>query len=124
MSRPAFTLRAFSVYLALLGSSLIFVPNLFLSAFGMPETTEIWIRVVGVTVLNIGIYYWYAAKSESTPFFRASVYARSLVFVWFTGFALSGLAKPILILFGSADLAGAVWTFAALRSERRPRSSV
>jgi hypothetical protein len=116
-SRAALTLKVFAVYLMLLGPCLVFVPNVFLALFGLPETTEVWIRVVGVTVLNIGIYYWYAAKSEAAPFFHASVWVRGLVFVWFVCFVVMGLAKPMLILFGLADLAGAIWTFGALRAQ-------
>ncbi len=54
MSRAAFTVKAFGVYLLLLGAALVFVPNLLLSLLGMPPTTEVWIRVVGVLVFNIG----------------------------------------------------------------------
>lgn len=119
MSRPAFTLKAFSVYLLLLGPGLILAPGFFLSLFGMPVPADVWVRVVGVTVFNIGVYYWHAAKSEAVPFFWASVYARTFVFVSFTTFVLFGLANPVLILFGAADLGGALWTLSAMRSSRK-----
>jgi hypothetical protein len=85
----------------------------------MPQTTEVWIRVVGILVFNIGIYYWYAAKCEATAFFRASVYTRTLVLVSFAGFAALGLASPVLILFGAVDFAGGVWTYLALSAEKQ-----
>jgi hypothetical protein len=119
MSKPALTLKVFGVYLFILGLGLILLPNLILPAFGVPPTSEVWIRVVGVLVFNIGIYYWYAAKHEIRIIFLASVYARTFVLVAFVAFAVIGLVSPVLILFGCVDFAGAIWTFAALRTEKQ-----
>ena len=118
MSKAAFTVKAFGVYLLLLGIALVVVPNLLLGLFGIPSTSEVWIRVVGLLAFNIGMYYWYAAKSEARPFFSASVYVRAAVPVVFIAFVALGLVSPLLVLFGLVDLAGAVWTFVALRKEQ------
>lgn len=115
MSKPAFSVKVFGVYLSILGIALTLVPNLLLGLFGIPDTKEVWIRVVGVLLFNIGIYYWFAANANATAVFRASIYTRCLVFVAFTAFALLGLVSPVLILFGAADLAGAIWTYFALQ---------
>ena len=118
MSKSAFSVKAFGIYLLVLGFGLAFAPNLLLSAFGMPVTSEVWIRVVGVLVFNIGIYYIYAARCEAKAFFQASVYTRVLVLVSFTAFAALALVSPMLILFGAVDCAGGVWTQLALRAEK------
>lgn len=120
MSRSAFTVKAFGIYLLVLGVCLTLVPNLLLSVFGIPQTTEVWIRVAGILVFNIGIYYWYAARCEATAFFRASVFTRTLVLVAFAAFAALGLVSPILILFGAIDFAGGAWTYLTLRAEQQP----
>ena len=119
MSKSALTVKAFGIYLLVLGVSLTVHPNLLLSIFRIAQTTEVWIRVLGVVVFNIGIYYWYAAQCEAKAFFQASVYARTLVLVAFTIFAVLGLASPMLVLFGAVDFAGAVWTQVALKTEQR-----
>jgi hypothetical protein len=62
-------------------NALIVVPNLLLGIFGLPVTSEVWIRVVGVVVFNIGVGYWFAAKSEARAFFQGTVYSRSFVLV-------------------------------------------
>jgi hypothetical protein len=115
MSKPALSVKVFGIYLLGLGLGLVFVPNRLLSIFGMPHTDEVWVRVVGVLVFNIGVYYWFAAKAEAAEVFRASIYTRVLVLGSFAAFAALGLASPVLVLFGAADFAGALWTFAALR---------
>jgi hypothetical protein len=119
MSKSAFTLKAFGIYLLVLGTVLIFVPNYLLTLFGLPQTSEVWIRVVGVLVINIGVYYLYAAKCEALAFFRASVFTRIFVLVAFIAFAAFGLVSPILILFGMVDCAGGIWTHLALRTEQQ-----
>jgi hypothetical protein len=118
VSKSAFSVKVFGIYLLVLGTGLTFAPNLLLSVFGMPPTSEVWIRVVGVLVFNIGVYYVYAARCEAKAFFQASVYTRTLVLASFAAFAAFGLASPLLILFGVADFAGGVWTHLALRAEK------
>jgi hypothetical protein len=115
MSPAAFTVRAFGYYLLVLGVALVAVPNLLLGLFLMPATGEVWIRVVGLLVFNIGVYYLYAARCEATAFFRASVFTRTLVLVGFAAFVLAGLAKPMLIGFGAVDFLGGLWTWRALK---------
>jgi uncharacterized membrane protein YesL len=119
MSKTAFTIKAFGGYLLLLGVGLVLAPNLLLSLLGVPQTTEVWIRVLGVVVITEGAYYWAAAQGEAIAFFRASVLARPLVLLGFAAFALLGLASPVLVLFGGVDAAGALWTWLTMKSERR-----
>ncbi len=111
------TLRVFAVYLAGLAVALLFAPNVLLSLFGMPETTEVWIRVVGMLVAVLALYYWTAGRTEFLPFARASVLARGAVPLFFLAFVIEGWATWPLLLFGIADAAGAAWTWMALRSD-------
>lgn len=118
MSHAAFTIKAFAVYLGALGASLVFAPNLMLALFGFAPTSEVWIRVLGVVVFNLGWYYWYAAVSEARPFFAASVATRVFALIAFTGLVVAGFAPPMLALFGVIDAAGGAWTWLALRKDR------
>jgi hypothetical protein len=118
MSKSAFSVKAFGVYALLTGLNLIFAPNLLLGMFGIPPTTEVWIRVVGVLAFNIGIYYWFAAKCEAKAFFEATVYLRGVVFIAFVAFVMLGFVHRALILFGCVEVAGAVWTWLALQKEK------
>ena len=120
MKKAATSIRVFGIYLMLLGPVVIAAPNLVLAPFGIPPTSEVWLRVVGVVVLVLGYYYLQAARHDLVPFYRATVPARTFVFLSFVAFVLFGLVKPALILFGTIDLAGAAWTFVGLRSSRQP----
>ena len=100
-----------------LGSVLVAAPNLMLSFFGIPETHEVWIRVVGVLVLSVGYLDFMASCSELLVFFRWSVTARLAVLVFFVAFVALGFAPLILVLFGAIDAAGAIWTAVCLRAD-------
>jgi len=50
MSKAAFTVKAFGVCLAVLGLTLVVASNVLLGLFGIPATSEVWIRVVGELV--------------------------------------------------------------------------
>lgn len=115
MTRAAFSVFVFSIYLYVLGFVLVVAPNALLGLFRIPETNDVWVRVVGMLVAIIGYYYSTAARAELTPIFRASGFARLSVLVFFIAFVLLGFAPPVLIVFGLIDAACAVWTLVALR---------
>jgi len=119
MSKAAASVFFFSIYLFLLGLILVAFPNVLLSLFRLPETNEVWIRVVGMLVLIIGYYYSVAAKNELASFLRATVIGRFAVLVFFIAFVFLGFAPPILVLFGLIDAVAATWTGFALRAQNQ-----
>jgi hypothetical protein len=115
MSHAAKSVFVFGIYELVLGISLMTMPNPLLALFGFPCTNEVWIRVTGLVVCLFAYYDFLAARHELTDFFRWTAYARSSIILFFTAFVLTGLASPMLILFGAIDLLGAIWTALALR---------
>ena len=115
MSRASKSILVFGIYLMVLGAALVIAPNLLLKLFGVPPTTEVWIRVLGMVAGLLGCYYVLVGRERLTSFMRLSVYLRALPILFFMGFVMAGLVKPIVILFGAIDLAGAAWTDQALR---------
>lgn len=115
MSPASRSLYYFGFYLLVTAITLTVMPNMLLSVFGMPETTEVWIRVLGTVVFSLGIAYIVMAPSNNRLFLTFSVYARTYIFIMFTVFVVIGWAPWQLILFGLVDLAGAAWTYAGLR---------
>jgi hypothetical protein len=116
MNAAARSVCYFGFYLYVTGLTLIFVPNILLSTLQLPETNEVWIRVVGVLVFCIGYYYHRAGAGNIQAFFKHTIPTRIFVFLAFTSFVLLQYVSPVLIVFGAADLAGAVWTWLALKS--------
>jgi len=116
MTPAARSIVYFGVYVFLTGLVLLLVPNVLLSIFGLGSTTEVWIRVLGSVVTVLGAYYVVMGRAEATPFFSATIWGRSWIFLSFLGLVAVGMAKPPLALFGVVDLLGAVWTWRALKT--------
>ncbi len=118
MSRAAKSVFFFGIYALLLGATLVVAPNVLMKIFSVPETTEVWIRVVGMLILLLGYLYVRTGtdKKDMTNFFRLTIHTRTSVIVFLTIFVLLNYVEPIIIFFGVIDLAGALWTTLALRS--------
>lgn len=115
MSAAARSLNVFAYYLLGLSVALLVAPNVLLQAFGLPPTSEVWIRVSGMLVAFLGLYYRVAVAAEFVAFFRLSVFVRFSVTVFFLVFVAAGWVGWPLVLFGLVDAAGAAWTWHALR---------
>lgn len=115
MTQAARSVLVFGIYLLLLGAALMLAPNLVLTPFGFPATSEVWLRVAGSETAIIGYFFLVSARHGTDGFFRATLVARPFLFFSLCAYALFGLAPPQLILFGVIDLVGALWTFLALR---------
>jgi len=124
MSKSAFSLRVFSIYMLVVGVVLIADPNWMLSLFGVPETHEVWIRIVGMLMLIIGFIDFMASGNEMRLFFRWSVYARLAVPIFLIGFVVLASAPPVILVFGAIDAGGAIWTGFCLRAENLAKSDI
>ncbi len=81
MNRAAKSVFFFGIYVLLLGATLVVAPNVLLRIFNVPETSEVWIRIVGMLILFLGYIEVRAAigKKDMTEFFRWTVFTRSSV---------------------------------------------
>jgi len=119
MSRSALSVFVFGIYVAVLGLLLIADPNPLLALVGIAPTDEVWIRLAGMLLLILGFFYVQAGRADLVPFFRWTLVTRLGAAVFVTGFVLAGWIGPVIILFWLGDLAGALWTWSALRREGR-----
>ena len=120
MSKAAKSLFVFGIYLCVLGLLLLLVPNLLLRVFGVPPTSEVWIRIIGMLVLCLSFYYVQAARHGLAVFIRWTVWARAAVMIYFAAFVLLVSAPKALLLFGLIDLLAAIWTWVALKKDGAP----
>ena len=129
MSAAARSILVYSIYTFGLGATLLLAPNIPLPIFGLPQAQEVWVRVTGMTVIFLSIFYFTAARYELRPIFVTSVAIRFAVPVFFAAFAAAGFARWNLILFTPLDVLFAIWTLVALRGSmdtaagRQPASS-
>jgi hypothetical protein len=117
MTAAALSMFAFGIYLLLSGLSLMLAPNMLFAILGVPASSEVWPRVVGMLTGILGFYFIQAARKNVVEFFRWTLYARFFVLIAFAAFVVLDLASPVLLLFGVIDALGAIWTALALRSK-------
>jgi hypothetical protein len=117
MTRVARSVFIYSIYVLGLGATLLLAPNVPLPIFGIPQTNEVWIRVAGMTVIFLGIFYLVAALNEYRQIFVVSVGIRFAVVVFFAAFAIAGFGPWNLVLLTPLDVLFAIWTLIELRRE-------
>jgi len=116
MKSTAKSIFYYSFYMMGMGLSLLFIPNLVLDIFGFSPTNDIWIRILGLLSFCAGMLYFYCGRTNQMGFFRISVPERIIFFLGIVGIVLFLPANPLLILIGSVDLFGAIWTALTLRN--------
>jgi hypothetical protein len=119
VSKGARSVLLFGIYVVALGVTLVIAPNPLLRLFGVAETHEVWIHVLGVLIFNIGIVYVLAGSDDIPQIIVASIPIRFGTLTFLLLFVLLGNADPALIAFGLVDAATAIWTVAALRADAR-----
>jgi hypothetical protein len=103
------------VYVIISGLQLLFVPNFLLGMFGIAPTSEIWIRVLGMLVLVLSIYYYAIYKKGDKEIVRATVQGRLLFCAGLVMFVILGMAPPVLIGFAVAETGLALWSLNEIR---------
>jgi hypothetical protein len=114
MRNPAFTVMAFGLYAIATGLALLTAPETLLGLFGIAPPKDDWVRVLGLVAGVLGAYYCAMARANSAAFFRASLWGRGAFAAGGASLVVLGLAPWQLLIFGAADLAGALWTAWAL----------
>jgi hypothetical protein len=118
MSRAATSIYVYSIYLIGQGLALLVIPNVAMSVFGLPPAQEVWIRVLGYSLLALSGYFWVAARREVTDFFLVSIVFRLGLPLVFGAFVALGYARPALLLLSPLDVLFALWTAWGLWSAR------
>ena len=114
MSHAAISIFAVSFYEIIVGIGFLFIPNVLLPLFKLPQTFEPWIRVVGAMAILIGFYHINIAQMELSSFYWVTIYGR-LGFVVVVGmFVVLKKIPTVLLLFGIIDLLAAGWTYLAI----------
>lgn len=115
MSHAQRSIMIYGLYLGVSGIGMCVAPNAMLASLGVEATTEGYIRMLGLVLFILALYYVAAARAEVVPFYRWSVWGRGLAVLGVTTLALAGLAPTAFVGIAAIDAAGAIWTATALR---------
>jgi len=121
MTKAAKTVFYFGLYMILEGSILLIVPNILLSLVGLPQTQEVWIRIVGMALIVLGYYYIKSALKNFEDFFYWTIPTRIMQFIVLTTFVFLGLVGPVILLFGAIELISGLWTWRSLVMQKKSK---
>jgi len=117
MSHSAKSVMVFGGYLALVGLTLLFIPNIFLSTIGVATTSEVWIRLSGILLMALSVYYIVAVKHNLTIIFKVTACIRCTIIIFFSVFVYLQMMQPVMLVFAAFDFAGGVLTWWAMKKE-------
>jgi hypothetical protein len=116
MRPPFISMYGQMAYVLLSGTALLFFPNVLLGIVGLEPAQEIWIKIMGLLVLVLSIYYYHIAKYGNSKVVWATVFGRLAFCAGLIVFVILGLAKPVLIGFALLETALAIWSWRELKS--------
>lgn len=119
MNSASATIRIFGWYIVSSGMSLLLIPNFILQMFNHPQTNDIWIRMGGLLLLILGLYYLSAANNKIISFFRMTVWGRFIFGIGIIFLSLIYTEYWVLSVFGIIDILGGIWTHFALKSKEK-----
>jgi uncharacterized membrane protein len=64
MSKSAKSVLIFGFYLGVIGLILLLAPNALITPFGIETANEVWIRLSGILLMALSVYYTLGAKYE------------------------------------------------------------
>ena len=117
MSRSAISVLVFGIYIAILGFLLLLVPNWVITPFGIAPAREVWIRLSGIMLMALSVYYLVAVKHNLVVIFKITAYIRFTIIFFIVAFAALKLVSPNIIFFGIIDFLGGLWTYLSLKKE-------
>lgn len=117
MSKSAKSVFVYGIYLAINGLMLLLIPNILIGSLGIESTSEVWIRLAGIMLMAISVYYFLGAKHELIPIMKATAYIRFTIIFFFSGFVLLDMVSPSILVISVIDFLGGLWTYIMLRNE-------
>lgn len=117
MTHSAKSVFVFGVYLTIVGAILLLVPNVFLTIIGVANTSEVWIRLSGLLLMAISVYYIVGARNNLYIIFKVTACIRCTIIFFFSAFVYLQMMEPVMLLFAAFDFAGGAWTFYSMKKE-------
>lgn len=117
MSKSARSVLIYGVYLALNGLLLLLAPNVLLTSLGLEPTSEVWIRLAGILLMAVSVYYFIGARQELTAIMKATAFIRLSIVFFFSAFVLLDMVAWRIIIISVVDFLGGAWTFLMLKRE-------
>jgi hypothetical protein len=119
MKKSAISVFVWGVYIIAVGICFLILPRLLLELMGRVTADYMMARFFGMLMVFYGYFYIRAALSANTGYFVWTIHTRMLAIVFLTMICIVDKTSPLIVAFGGIDIAGAVWTWMAMRKEKQ-----
>jgi hypothetical protein len=124
-SHASKSMLACGIYLVFLGICCLFFPEFVLAGLGVYTASDIFARMCGMIFLTFSyIYLRTGLKNEGMEFFYLlTAQERLTIPIFLTTFYLLGFADWPLVAFGFFDMGLGLWTWTALKIDKKKNRS-
>lgn len=119
MKKTELSIKIWSIYLFILGLSMVIFPVATVGMFGYSGTGELWIRFVGILSVVLAMFYMQVARYRVQELYSWKIAGHVFGIVCMLTFLFSGIADGRIIGTIALELMACLWTLLALRSERK-----
>lgn len=120
MNNASKSMLASGIYAGVIGVFCLFFPEIVLISIGVITPPDVISRIAGMIFLIFSYIYIRTSLKEGLEFFYLiTAQERFTVPIFLTIFYILGWANWVLVVFGFIDLGFGLWTFIALKIDRK-----
>ena len=120
MNNSSISMLVCGIYAGVIGIFCLFFPEFVLTGLGVATPPDIMSRMAGMIFLIFAyIYIRTSLKEGLEAFYLITAQERFTIPIFLTTFYLLGWANWVLVLFGIIDFGFGLWTFIALKIDKK-----
>jgi len=119
MKRTELSIKIWSIYLFVLGFSMIVLPATTVGLFGYANDGELWIRFTGILSVVLALFYYQISRYHLHELFSWKVAGHLFGMVCMIAFWVAGIADKRMIGTMVVELGACLWTVFALKADKR-----
>lgn len=119
MKRTELSIKVWSIYLFVLGFSMVIMPSATVGMFGYLNTGELWIRFVGILSVVLAMFYMQIARYQLHEMYTWKIAGHIFGMVCMISFLAIGVADGRIVGTITVELLACLWTAFALKVDKK-----
>lgn len=121
MKKTELSIKIWSIYLFVLGISMVVFPGKTVGMFGYTDTGELWIRFVGILSVVLAMFYMQVARYRVQELYSWKIAGHVFGMVCMITFLASGIADNRIVGTIVVELLACVWTAVAMKTDKKTK---
>lgn len=119
MKKTEVSIKVWSIYLFVLGLSMVIVPASTVGMFGYSNTGELWIRFVGILSVVLAMFYFQIARHKVQVLYSWKIAGHVFGTTCMVAFLVLGIADHRIIGTILVEVLACLWTALAMVADRK-----